>query len=158
MTIPLGRLLPDGSSCQPGPLGLKRPRRHCCPRMVPIWRCSRWGLPCRPCCQGRGGLLLHRFTFSPANAKVVSFLWRFPSDCSARALPGTVASGSPDFPLGQVALPKRPSSPPREDRSRRGCDHGQCRSGRPDFSSPRNRSHPRAPLPKGGSVSGRLQA
>ncbi len=33
----------------------------------PIWHCSRWGLPCRFCCQSRGGLLLHRFTFSPTD-------------------------------------------------------------------------------------------
>ncbi len=38
-----------------------RRKRH----EVPIWHCSRWGLPCRSCCHVRGGLLLHRFTFSP---------------------------------------------------------------------------------------------
>ncbi|AHM04410.1 hypothetical protein roselon_02059 [Roseibacterium elongatum DSM 19469] len=47
----------------------------------------------------------------PRRTGVVSFLWRFPSDRSARVLPGTVASGSPDFPRG-VATP-RPSGPPR---------------------------------------------
>ena len=41
----------------------------------------------------------------------VCFLWRSPSGYPARALPGTVASGSPDFPR---AFPgPRPSSPPR---------------------------------------------
>jgi len=30
----------------------------------PIWPCSRWGLPCRPCYQGRGALLPHRFTLA----------------------------------------------------------------------------------------------
>src|SRR5439155_25820417 len=30
----------------------------------PIWPCSDWGLPCRPCCQCRGGLLPHRFTLT----------------------------------------------------------------------------------------------
>src|SRR5690606_40383838 len=34
------------------------------PREAPIRHCSRWGLPCRSCCQARGGLLPHRFTFS----------------------------------------------------------------------------------------------
>ena len=29
-----------------------------------IWPCSDWGLPCRPCCQGRGGLLPHPFTLT----------------------------------------------------------------------------------------------
>lgn len=30
--------------------------------------------------------------------KAVCFLWRYPSDCSAQALPGTIPSRSPDFP------------------------------------------------------------
>ena len=34
------------------------------PRGVPIRHCSRWGLPCRSCCQSRGGLLPHRFTLT----------------------------------------------------------------------------------------------
>jgi hypothetical protein len=34
-------------------------------RAVPIRFCSRWGLPCRPCCQARGGLLPHPFTLAP---------------------------------------------------------------------------------------------
>jgi hypothetical protein len=29
-----------------------------------IWPCSDWGLPCRRCCQRRGGLLPHRFTLT----------------------------------------------------------------------------------------------
>ncbi len=70
MTIPLGLRSPAASSRQPGPLGAKLP----CPpaasgmgRAVPIRRCSRWGLPCRSCCQSRGGLLPHRFTLAPAS-------------------------------------------------------------------------------------------
>ncbi len=35
------------------------------PRTVPIRSCSRWGLPCRSCCQSRGGLLPHPFTLTP---------------------------------------------------------------------------------------------
>jgi len=65
MTIPLRLLLPTGSSCQPEPSGPKRPR-GITPREVPIWHCSRWGLPCRSCCQSRGGLLPHRFTLTCA--------------------------------------------------------------------------------------------
>ena len=71
MTIPLAPPLRTGSSCQPGPLGLKHPCGDIpfgiSPREAPIWHCSGWGLPCRFCCQSRGGLLPHRFTFSPAN-------------------------------------------------------------------------------------------
>ncbi len=33
---------------------------------VPIRFCSRWGLPCRPCYQLRGGLLPHPFTLTPS--------------------------------------------------------------------------------------------
>ncbi len=38
------------------------------PPTAPIRSCSRWGLPCRPCCQGRGALLPHRFTRARVNA------------------------------------------------------------------------------------------
>jgi hypothetical protein len=30
----------------------------------PIWPCTTQGLPCRPDCSGRGGLLPHRFTLT----------------------------------------------------------------------------------------------
>src|SRR5690606_18658206 len=30
------------------------------PRVVPSWSCSRWGLPCDPCCQAPGALLPQR--------------------------------------------------------------------------------------------------
>ena len=33
-------------------------------RAVPIWSCSRWGLPCRLCCQRRGALLPHHFNLA----------------------------------------------------------------------------------------------
>ena len=35
-------------------------------RAIPIRFCSRWGLPCRPCYQGRGALLPHRFALTLA--------------------------------------------------------------------------------------------
>ena len=47
-----GRECPRG----PGPSFL--------PPAAPIRSCSRWGLPCRPCCQERGALLPHRFTLA----------------------------------------------------------------------------------------------
>jgi hypothetical protein len=44
---------------------------------VPIRFCSRWGLPCRSCCQARGALLPHPFTLtSPCEA--VCSLWHCP--------------------------------------------------------------------------------
>ncbi len=57
-TIHLGATLPIRSCSQPGVLG-QRP-----PNALPIWPCFRRGLPSRPCCQRRGGLLPHRFTLT----------------------------------------------------------------------------------------------
>jgi hypothetical protein len=74
MTIPLPTVLPRRSSCQPGPLGRWRPCGRYRfpdrpPREAPIWHCSGWGLPCRPCRQVRGGLLPHRFTLTPSSRR-----------------------------------------------------------------------------------------
>jgi hypothetical protein len=58
MAIPLGRQLPAASRNLPGRLsgnGL---------RAIPIWSCSRWGLPCRSRCRDRGALLPHHFTLA----------------------------------------------------------------------------------------------
>lgn len=59
--IPLDRPSRDGSRDLPGPLGATTllPLAGCA---VPIRSCSWRGLPCRPCCQRRGGLLPHPFT------------------------------------------------------------------------------------------------
>ena len=62
MTIPLGRPLPDASRDRPG-RRCGNTSGHCWPT-VPTWSCSRWGLPCRPRCRGRGALLPHRFTLT----------------------------------------------------------------------------------------------
>jgi len=55
------------TAANPDLLERKRLRRHARrhrQHAVPIWRCSRWGLPCRRCYQPRGGLLPHRFTLT----------------------------------------------------------------------------------------------
>jgi hypothetical protein len=59
MVICLRRPLPATSSGLPAacPAGVG----HTSPL---IWPCSDWGLPCRRCCQRRGGLLPHRFTLT----------------------------------------------------------------------------------------------
>jgi len=63
--IHLGLLLPTGSCNQPGSAGAKAaPDANA--HAIPIWSCSRWGLPCQPCCQRRGGLLPHLFTLACA--------------------------------------------------------------------------------------------
>ena len=97
MAIPLGRPLPDASRDLPGRLsgnGL---------RAVPIWSCSRWGLPCRVRCRPRGALLPHRFTLAARRdrslrCEAVCFLWRYPWGRPRRTLSGTVFPWSPDFP------------------------------------------------------------
>jgi hypothetical protein len=74
---------------------------------TPIRSCSRWGLPCRPCCQGCGALLPHRFALARGIislaridlARAVCFLWHFPWGRPRRRLAGTVFPWSPDFPL-----------------------------------------------------------
>ena len=56
--IPLGPgSHPDSSSL---PEGSNEPGRL----SPPIWPCTTRGLPCRPDCSGRGGLLPHRFTLT----------------------------------------------------------------------------------------------
>ena len=52
-------------------------------------------------------------------AKAVCSLWRCPSGYPARALPGTVALWSPDFPPARVSPRRRPSGPPHKGRSMR---------------------------------------
>ncbi len=81
------------------------------PRDVPIRSCSRRGLPCRPCCQARGGLLPHPFTLTGLARPEVCFLWRYPSGHPGRELPAAFSPWSPDFPRqGQApAATARPS-------------------------------------------------
>ena len=58
MAIPLGWALLHTSRDRPGRLpggGL---------RAVPIWSCSRWGLPCHSRCRERGALLPHHFNLA----------------------------------------------------------------------------------------------
>jgi len=73
------------------------------PRDAPIRSCSRWGLPCHPCCQGRGALLPHPFDLAAIPDRVrdraaVCFLLHCPWGHPRRALPATVDPWSPDFP------------------------------------------------------------
>src|SRR3954468_155035 len=109
-TIRLGRALRRASRDQPGRQdgkslrygGTKIPHIAA----APIRSCSRWGLPCRPCCQGRGALLPHRFALARGTkllariglARAVCFLWHCPWGCPRRPLAGIVFPWSPDFP------------------------------------------------------------
>ena len=67
-------------------------RRHC----VPIWSCSRWGLPCRPCCQWRGALLPHRFTLTIKKWRFV-FCGTFPEVALAGRYPASWFRGARTF-------------------------------------------------------------
>ncbi len=88
--IPLARALLPGSSDLPGGLGratLKRPS---------IRSCSGWGLPCRPCHQGRGELLPRLFTLTPRGG-AVCFLWHFPWGRPRSPLATTLPCGARTF-------------------------------------------------------------
>ncbi len=76
------------------PTRTRRGPRH----EVPIWPCSRWGLPCRPV--ARLAVRSYR-TISPLpdlrRAIGGIFLLHFPSARAAQALPGTVPCGARTF-------------------------------------------------------------
>ena len=99
-----------GRLMQPTRTAARKPAWSRWLRAVPIWFCSRWGLPCRPCCQRRGALLPHPFTLTPDVSVAVCFLWHFPWGHPRRALPGTVFPWSPDFPPPEAAA-IRPADP-----------------------------------------------
>ena len=101
-----GFVLDSHSSGTDVAVRLKRPtREQCGPHYrSPMWSCSGWGLPCHPCCQGRGALLPHHFTLTCAfRPSAVYFLWHFPSARAVQALPGTLPCGARTFlcPEGQ---------------------------------------------------------
>ncbi len=105
--IPLGRALRRASRDQPGRRIENLPASSSLddPPAAPIRSCSRWGLPCRPCCQGRGALLPHRFTLTPGTPAAVCFLWHYPWGRPRRPLAGTVFPWSPDFPPAGLCPP-----------------------------------------------------
>jgi hypothetical protein len=91
-----------------------------CGTAAPIRSCSRWGLPCRPCCQGRGALLPHRFALArgtPCGScagglfSVALSLGSPPPAVSRHRIPvepGLSSTGSPGQARGQAAA-VRPS-------------------------------------------------
>ena len=151
MTIPLGCALPLRTSLRPTRAAIRKTIQAFRPCAAPIRSCSRWGLPCRPCCQGRGALLPHPFTLAPGRPGAVCFLWHFPWGRPRRALPGTVFPWSPDFP---------PLAPFRDLRQRssgrlafRPCLYGP--SGALGPVGPDRKSPPQCSLPQKGGGSGR---
>src|SRR3989440_2680869 len=76
-----------------------------------IWPCSDRGLPCRACCQTRGGLLPHRFTLTLWIQGRSVLCGPVPSPLGAQALPGGLPCGARTFldaPLQPVHRDHRP--------------------------------------------------
>ena len=82
----------------------------CAARVIPIRFCSRWGLPCRPCHQDRGGLLPHPFTLT-FRGRRFAFCGTFPGVAPAGRYPAPCFRGartfltSPPFGIGEARLP-----------------------------------------------------
>ena len=147
MTIPLPAVLPRRSSCQPGHSWAEVPLRRSPTalrlnvgpfRARPLFGIAPGGA-CRAVPVARSAVGSYP-TVSPlphpqqAAIGAVCSLWRFPWGYPRRALPGTDASWSPDFP-------RPPSYPPRRS-----------------YGQPRSSGHPRAlPLrraPRSGQAKG----
>ena len=76
------------------------------PHAIPIRFCSRWGLPCRSCCQSRGGLLPHPFTLAtqavpplaePESPWRFAFCGTFPGVAPAGHYPAPCLHGARTF-------------------------------------------------------------
>ncbi|SHG85964.1 hypothetical protein SAMN05444003_1250 [Cognatiyoonia sediminum] len=98
-------------AANPDHLGLKPPRG--CPREVPIWHCSWWGLPCRLRCRSRGGLLPHRFTVT-LHARPSVLCGAFPGVAPAGRYPAPLLCGVRTFLDPRSSPVPRSSSHPRK--------------------------------------------
>lgn len=137
MTIPLVRPLPAGSSCLPGSAGARRPcgrtRARSLFGIAPGGACHAGAVASPP--------VGSYPTVSPLPIRgwAVCSLWRCPWGCPRRALPGTIASWSPDFPRRprnpEGTVPPRSSSPPRDP------GYGTARRGRQGGASRDTRCH-----------------
>lgn len=74
-------------------------------RAVPIWICSRWGLPSRFCYQSRGALLPHRFTL--AACRQPEDWWTYSGLFSA-----ALSVASPLPVVNRLRFPWSPDFPP----------------------------------------------
>ena len=71
-------------------------RNACANHVIPIRFCSRWGLPCHPCCHARGGLLPHPFTLT-CQGRRYSLCGTFPGVTSAGRYPAPFFRGARTF-------------------------------------------------------------
>src|SRR5213075_3179623 len=77
-----------------------------------IWPCSDRGLPCRACCQTRGGLLPHRFTLTLWIQGRSVLCGPVPSPHGAQALPGGLPCGARTFLEWPLLPATRDQAPP----------------------------------------------
>ena len=110
---------PDGEAGMPPGI-----RRALAGAAVPIRSCSRWGLPCRPCCQGRGALLPHRFALArgapygmPRGAA-----W---GPCAGGLFSVALSLGSPPPAVGRHRIPVEPGLSSAAPESSTGGDSGR---------------------------------
>src|SRR5690348_10183700 len=66
---------------------------------APIRSCSRWGLPCRPCCQARGALLPHHFALARGLSR---------DACAGGVVSVALSLGSPPPAVSRHRLPVEP--------------------------------------------------
>ncbi len=97
------------------PLSGLAPPSRTFPRKVPIRHCSGWGLPCRSCCQDRGGLLPHRFTITMDPRNDAAHHGSLFSVALSLGLPPLGVTQHPSFMESGLSskLPPRSSSHPR---------------------------------------------
>ena len=107
----LGPLLPAASSDLPG----SRARRVT--SSFPIWSCSRWGLPCRPCHQKRGELLPHLFTLTGARGSGGLFSGALSLGSLPLGVTQHLALRSSDFPRPSMGPRPSPRLPHFHDKS-----------------------------------------
>jgi len=102
-TIPLRRRLPAACSSLPGSRDGAGRTVGGEPPSFPMWPCSGWGLPCRPCHHGRGGLLPHRFTLTlPLSGRGGLFSVALSLALRPVGVTHHPALWSPDFPRGRT--------------------------------------------------------
>jgi hypothetical protein len=107
---------------------------------VPIWSCSRWGLPCRPRCRRRGALLPHRFALArgvsqrmPPTDAPRRMSRRAPwGPCAGGLFSVALSLGSPPPAVGRHRIPVEPglsSVPLRGQRPSGRLARGEMRGG-----------------------------
>ena len=162
-TVTSGVKLPTRAS------GLKVPaavapilRSGTSPREAPIRHCSGWGLPYRPGCPVRGGLLPHRFTIAlgnvagePATPRQSFLCGAFPRVAPAGRYPAPCLHGARTF-LGRCH--PRSSSHPHKGGVRSSGALRQRQSVPQDLQPSPHPPHQLAPWPKAGTATGTPQA